>query len=99
MYYMITGKDNDDSLEKRRSVRGAHIARLELLKAEDRLLLAGPSYNQDMDPTGSHGFSGSLIVAEFDSLSTAKAWAAADPYVTAEVYKQIEIHPFKKVLP
>lgn len=98
MYYSIYAEDTDDSMEKRRSVRPAHLARLEQLNEQDRLLLAGPLLAEDSEATGSD-VKGSLIIAEFDDLEAAKAWAAADPYVTADVYARITVTPFKKVLP
>lgn len=99
MHYMIYSEDVPDSLELRRSVRSAHLARLEALKNENRLLIAGPIMASDNDDPFIAGFKGSLVVAEFDSLNDAKSWAAADPYVTANVYKRITVEPFKKVLP
>ncbi|OGO93777.1 MAG: hypothetical protein A3F41_06755 [Coxiella sp. RIFCSPHIGHO2_12_FULL_44_14] len=99
MYYVIYCEDQKDSLEKRRSVRPAHLQRLEALKKEHRLLLAGPLLNQDDENPVIGGVKGSLIVAEFNSLDTAKEWAAADPYVTANVYTRVVVYPFKKVLP
>lgn len=99
MYYAITGIDVDNSLEKRLAARPAHLARLEALQAEGRLLLAGPFPAIDAIDPGAAGFSGSLIVAEFADLPTAQAWAAADPYQTAGVYARVDVRPFKKVLP
>ena len=99
MYYVIYSEDVPDSLELRRSVRSAHLARLETLKHENRLLIAGPTMAGDHDDPFVAGFKGSLIIAEFDCLEDAKAWAAADPYVTAGVYQRIAVEPFKKVLP
>lgn len=99
MYYAIYCHDHENSMEKRRSVREAHLARLKELDAQNRLLVAGPLLEQDKDEDLAHGVKGSLIVAKFDDLETAKVWAAADPYVTAEVYKQVSITPFKVVFP
>lgn len=99
MLYMIVGIDVADSLSKRQSVRPAHLARLEQLKAEGRLVLAGPNPAIDCENPGDAGFSGSLIVAEFTSLAAAQAWAAADPYIEAGVYANTIIKPFKQVLP
>lgn len=99
MLYAIISDDVDDSLEKRLSVRPAHLERLEALKDEGRLVLAGPHPAIDSDNPGEAGFSGSLIVAEFDSLEQARAWANDDPYVGAGVYAQVSVRPFKKVLP
>ena len=99
MLYSIVGEDVDNSLEKRLSVRPAHVARLNQLKDEGRLVLAGPNPALDTDDPGSAGFTGSLIVAEFDSLEAAQAWADADPYIEAGVYARVTVKPFKKVLP
>jgi uncharacterized protein YciI len=99
MWYAIISQDVENSLEKRLSVRPAHIARLETLKDEGRLLIAGPHPAIDSEDPGSAGFTGSLVVAEFDSLLTAQSWADADPYVEAGVYNNVTIKPFKKVLP
>ena len=97
--YAIVGKDVPESLERRLGARPAHLARLEALKDEGRLLLAGPFPAIDSTDPGPAGFSGSLIVAEFDSLEAAQAWAEADPYVAAGVYAEVTVKPFKKVLP
>lgn len=99
MLYAIFGQDVADSLTKRQSVRSAHLERLDTLQAEGRLLLAGPFPAVDAPDPGRSGFSGSLIVAEFDSLATAEAWAATDPYVTAGVYAHVAVRPFKQVFP
>ncbi|MEW8077612.1 MAG: YciI family protein [Candidatus Thiodiazotropha endolucinida] len=99
MYYAIIAEDRDDSLEQRLKARGDHLARLKQLQDEGRLLLAGPHPMIDSEDPGSAGFSGSLIVAEFDSLENAKAWADADPYIEAGVYARVRVKPFKKVLP
>ena len=99
MWYVINGSDVEDSLERRLSVRAAHLARLQQLKDEGRLLLAGPYPAVDSNDPGPAGFSGSLIVAEFDSLEDAQAWAKADPYVGAGVYADVSVKPFRKVLP
>lgn len=99
MYYVINGADVEGSLDKRLSARPAHLARLEQLKKEGRLLLAGPYPAVDSADPGPAGFSGSLIVAEFDSLEQARAWAEADPYVQAGVYASVTVKPFRKVLP
>lgn len=99
MFYMIYSEDVADSLAKRLATRPAHIARLEQLKNEGRLLLAGPTPAIDsMDP-GAAGFSGSLVVAEFAGLTDAQSWADADPYLAAGVYARSIVKPFKKVLP
>jgi uncharacterized protein YciI len=99
MWYAIISQDVENSLEKRLSVRPAHVARLEMLKNEGRLLIAGPHPAVDSEDPGSEGFTGSLVVAEFDSLLTAQSWADADPYVEAGVYSNVMVKPFKKVLP
>lgn len=99
MFYMIYSEDVADSLSKRLETRPAHLARLEALKMQGRLLLAGPLPAIDSLEPGAAGFSGSLVVAEFDSLTDAQAWADADPYLAAGVYRQSTVKPFKKVLP
>ncbi|GGY72903.1 hypothetical protein GCM10011613_17410 [Cellvibrio zantedeschiae] len=99
MLYAIISEDVVDSLEKRKLARPDHLARLQLLKDEGRLILAGPHPKIDNDNPGDAGFSGSLVVAEFNSLADAEAWAAVDPYVAAGVYAKVTVKPFKKVLP
>lgn len=99
MFYVIRGTDNAESLEKRKATRSAHLARLEQLRDAGRLLLAGPFPAIDAEDPGPAGFTGSLIVAEFDSLEDARNWAQADPYVAAGVYASVEVQPFRKVLP
>ncbi len=99
MFYAIVGDDVPGSLDKRLAARPAHLARLEQLQADGRLLLAGPFPAIDAADPGPAGFSGSLIVAEFDSLADAQAWADADPYVAAGVYSSVSVRPFRKVLP
>ena len=99
MHYAIISEDVENSLDKRLSVRPAHIERLQLLKAEGRLIIAGPHPSIDSEDPGTAGFSGSLIVAEFSSLEKAQAWADADPYINAGVYAKVTVKPFKKVLP
>src|SRR3990167_1318694 len=99
MYYAIYCEDREDSFERRRSVRPVHLHRLGLLNKEGRLLLAGPLLNEDNENPVMGGVKGSLIVAEFKSLSAAKEWAAADPFVTADVYQRVTVCPFKKALP
>lgn len=99
MWYAIMGEDAPASLDKRMASRPAHLERLNALQAEGRLLLAGPFPAIDSIDPGPAGFSGSLIVAEFDSLETAQAWADADPYVAAGVYARVGVKPFKKVFP
>ncbi len=99
MYYMIYAEDHEDSLSKRMQVRPDHIERLHILKEEGRLLIAGPNPILDTMEPNDAGFSGSLIVAEFESLEHAQQWAASDPYVHGKVYKKVTVKPFKKVLP
>ncbi|WP_295482518.1 YciI family protein [uncultured Pseudomonas sp.] len=99
MLYAIIASDVENSLERRLAARPAHIERLQQLKAEGRVVLAGPHPAVDSNDPGAAGFSGSLIVAEFDSLTAAQAWANADPYVAAGVYEQVVVKPFKQVLP
>lgn len=99
MLYAIIATDVENSLEKRLAARPPHLARLEQLKLEGRLVLAGPNPAVDSNDPGSAGFSGSLIVAEFDSLEAATAWAEADPFRAAGVYASVLVKPFKKVLP
>jgi len=99
MWYAITGTDHADSLERRVASRPAHLERLEKLQAEGRLLLAGPFPAIDAEQPGPAGFTGSLIVAEFESLAAAEQWAKADPYVDADVYASVSVKPFRKVLP
>ncbi|KFZ37964.1 BolA family transcriptional regulator [Shewanella mangrovi] len=99
MWYMISSQDIENSLEKRMSVRPAHLARLQALADEGRLKIAGPHPAIDSENPGEAGFTGSLVVAEFDSLEAAQAWAAEDPYVGAGVYASTVVKPFKHVLP
>lgn len=99
MLYAIEGLDVPDSLERRKSVRPEHLARLEALRDTGRLVLAGPFPAIDSPDPGASGFSGSLIVAEFPSLAAAQTWADADPYVGAGVYREVTVRPFKRVLP
>lgn len=99
MYYLILGKDTPNSLEARLAARPDHLARLKALEAEGRLLVAGPCPAIDSPDPGPAGFSGSLIVAEFASLEAARQWADADPYVAAGVYADVDVRPFRKVLP
>jgi uncharacterized protein YciI len=99
MLYAIIGQDVPNSLEKRMAVRPAHVARLQELQNQGRLLLAGPFPAVDAVDPGVAGFTGSLIVAEFTSLAAAQDWANADPYSTAEVYAEVRVQPFKKTFP
>ena len=96
---MIYATDTANSLEKRLKARPAHLSRLERLKAEGRLMMAGPLPAIDSPDPGPNGFTGSLVIAEFSSLAEAKAWADDDPYFEAGVYERVEVKPFKKVLP
>jgi uncharacterized protein YciI len=99
MLYAIISEDVEDSLELRKAARPAHLERVEALKDEGRLILAGPHPAVDNDDPAEAGFTGSLVVAEFNSLAEAKAWADADPYVAAGVYANVVVKPFRKVLP
>ncbi|GGI76177.1 YciI family protein [Shewanella gelidii] len=99
MWYMISAQDVENSLEKRMAVRPAHVDRLKALAAEGRLLIAGPHPAVDSETPGDAGFTGSLVVADFDSLEDAKAWAAADPYIEGGVYENVIVKPYLKVLP
>ncbi len=99
MWFAIIGTDVADSLERRKSVRPAHIARLQSLLEAGRLFVAGAFPAIESDDPGSAGFTGSLILAEFPSLAEARAWAEADPYVAAGVYAEVQIKPFRKALP
>ncbi len=99
MLYVIIGEDVANSLDKRLAARADHLARLHQLREEGRLILAGPNPAIDSPDPGSAGFSGSIIVAEFDSLHSAQQWASADPYVSAGVYGKVTVKPFKHVLP
>jgi len=99
MLYSIVGIDNENSLAARMSVRAEHVARLNALRDAGRLIIAGPNPAIDSDDPGDAGFTGSIIVAEFDSLQAAKNWADADPYIAAGAYASVSVKPFKKVLP
>jgi len=99
MLYAIISTDVENSLSRRIEVRPAHIARLEALKNEGRLVLAGPHPNIDTNDPGEAGFSGSLVIAEFDNLSEAQHWADQDPYFASGAYEKVIVKPFKKVLP
>jgi len=99
MWYMICSTDVENSLEMRKQIRPAHIARLEELKNQNRLFAAGPLPAIDSEDPGEAGFTGSLVIAKFDSLEEAREWAAADPYVEANIYKESIVKPYKKVLP
>ncbi|MBI5450762.1 MAG: YciI family protein [Gammaproteobacteria bacterium] len=99
MLYAIMAEDVAGSLERRRQTRPAHLARLQMLRDQGRLILAGPHPAIDSEDPGEAGFSGSLIVAEFASLAEAQRWAQDDPYQTAGIYQQVTVKPFRKVLP
>ena len=99
MWYAIVGQDVPDSLGKRMAARPAHVARLQTLQSEGRLLLAGPFPAVDALDPGAAGFSGSLIVAEFATLAAAQDWANADPYVATGVYAEVRVRPFRKTFP
>ncbi|MGJ7458579.1 YciI family protein [Halomonas sp. MA07-2] len=99
MLYAIISEDVNNSLEQRLAARPDHLARLEALRDEGRLVLAGPHPAIDSEDPGEAGFTGSLVVAEFESLKAAQAWADADPYMIAGVYARVTVKPFKKVLP
>jgi len=99
MFYVIRGTDVPNSLDKRKTARPAHIARLEQLRDAGRLLLCGPLPAIDAEDPGPAGFTGSLIVAEFDSLEDARAWAQVDPYVSGGVYASVDVSPFRKTMP
>lgn len=99
MFYAIVGEDVAGSLQARLAARPAHVERLKELQAQGRLLLAGPFPAIDAEDPGPAGFSGSLIVAQFDSLEAAERWAGEDPYVSAGVYAKVTVRPFRKVLP
>ncbi|NQD37090.1 YciI family protein [Permianibacter sp. IMCC34836] len=99
MFYALIGEDVPGTLDKRLAARGEHLARLQQLRDQGRLLLAGPFPAVDSNDPGPAGFTGSLIVAEFASLADAQAFADSDPYVAAGVYAKVTVKPFKKVLP
>lgn len=99
MLYVIVGQDVANSLDKRIAARPAHVVRLQALQEQGRLLLAGPFPAVDAVDPGPAGFTGSLIVAEFSSLAEAQAWADTDPYVSAGVYENVSVKPFRKTLP
>ena len=99
MWYAIISQDVEDSLERRKGAREAHLARLHALLDDGRLLIAGPHPAVDAEDPGPAGFTGSLVVVDFDSLAEAQAWADADPYVDAGVYASVTVKPFRKVLP
>jgi hypothetical protein len=99
MYYVITGRDTDAGLQRRLAARAAHLARLQDLLEQGRLLVAGPCPAVDGNDPGPAGFTGSVIIAEFASLDEATEWAQADPYVAAGVFRSVAVRPFRRVLP
>lgn len=99
MWYAIEGFDGREVLARRQAARADHLARLTALRDAGRLLLAGPCPSIDAEDPGPAGFSGSIVIAEFDSLEDARAWADTDPYVAAGVYERVEVRPFRRVLP
>ena len=99
MYYAILCEDVENSLSQRLKARPAHLERLQDLVNAGRLFAAGPHPALDTEDPGEAGFTGSLIIAEFDSLEAATAWADSDPYVDAGVFGKVTVKPYKKVLP
>ena len=99
MWYAIMSEDVDNSLAKRMQARPAHLELLQQLKTDCRLFVAGPHPAIDALDPGDYGFTGSLVIAEFSSLTDAQQWADADPYMAAGVYKKVTVKPLKKVLP
>lgn len=99
MLYAVISEDVENSLGKRLAARPAHLERLEILKQEGRLFVAGPFPALDTETPGEAGFTGSLVIAEFDSLEVAQQWADIDPYIEAGVYASVTVKPYKKVLP
>jgi len=99
MWYAVISEDHEDSLENRLAARPDHVARLKALAGANRLLIAGPHPAVDSPDPGAEGFTGSLVVAEFDSLECAQDWADEDPYISAGVYRRVTVKPFNLVLP
>jgi uncharacterized protein len=99
MWYAIIAKDTPNSLEKRMAARPDHIARLTTLQEQGRLMVAGPFPAIDSTDPGPAGFTGSLIIAEFENITTAQSWADADPYISTGVYQEVQVKPFRKTLP
>ena len=99
MWYAVISEDSEDSLAKRMSARPEHLARLQALLADGRLLVAGPHPAIDAQDPGPAGFTGSLVIADFPTLEAAQAWADEDPYLRAGVYSSVTVKPFKRVLP
>jgi len=99
VWYAIEGHDGEGVLAQRQGARAEHLARLQALRADGRLLLAGPCPAIDAEDPGPAGFTGSIVIAEFESLQAARAWAESDPYVAAGVYARVDVRPFRPVLP
>ena len=99
MWYAVISEGREDTLDKRLAARPEHVARLTALRDEGRLLIAGPHPAVDSPDPGPAGFTGSLVIVEFDSLEDAKAWADEDPYIAAGVYGKVKVKPFNLVLP
>lgn len=99
MLYAIISEDVPNSLPLRQQARGAHIKRLQALQEQGRLFVAGPHPAVDAEEPGEAGFTGSLVIAAFDSLNDAQQWADEDPYIAAGVYQKVVVKPYKKVLP
>ena len=97
MYYVIIAHDRENSMQDRMGVRSEHLARLQKLRDEGRLLTAGPCPKVDSEDPGDAGVSGSVIIAEFESLESAQKWAEGDPYCAAGVYEKTDVRPYKKV--
>lgn len=99
MLYVILGRDAEDSLDRRKNARDSHLARIQVLLDEGRLVLAGPLPAIDAEDPGPAGFTGSLIVAEFEDLAAARHWAESDPYLHCGAWSGVEVEPFRQVLP
>lgn len=99
MWYVIEGFDGEGALALRAQARPAHLQRLQALRDAGRLLVAGPCPAIDADDPGPAGFSGSVVIADFDSLQAAEGWAQSDPYVAAGVYQRVSVRPFRMALP
>ena len=99
MWYVIYSEDIEDSLALRKQTRAAHLERIQLLVDQGRVLVAGPCPAIDNEDPGEAGFTGSLVIAEFESLEEAQQWADTDPYASAGVYQKVVVQPYKKVLP
>ncbi|MCH7831021.1 MAG: YciI family protein [Proteobacteria bacterium] len=99
MWYAIISEDREGSLKDRLAARAGHVARLEALRDEGRLLVAGPHPAVDSPDPGPAGFTGSLVIVDFDSVDEAKAWADLDPYIAAGVYRNVTVKPFNRILP